>query len=142
MKALYSCNADKNSHYTRGNVILKVALYSFMSTPSSKISIPSTFNRFLVISKGFPQNISYFSFGFSMFNVYAVKVEMGMMPKPTLHKPVSHYIRVRTILKVALYENSGAIFSYYIRGRVVPTIRYKDSRHYYFKFLCVCRVII
>ena len=29
--ALYSYNADRNSHYTRGRVIFKVALYSFMS---------------------------------------------------------------------------------------------------------------
>ena len=32
---------------------------------------------------------------------------------------ISHYIRGRTILKVALYKNSDAIFSHYIRGRIV-----------------------
>ena len=49
--ALYSYNADRNSHYTRGRIIFKVALYPL------PISIPLNFNRFLTVSKGFLSGI-------------------------------------------------------------------------------------
>ena len=101
--ALYSYNADRNSYYTRGRVILKVVLYRFMST---LISVPIKFfeskTNFLSNGRSFPYGLMA-KFGLFIFS------------RP---KYIALY-RGRTILKVALYENSGAIFSHYIWGRVI-----------------------
>ena len=105
---------DRNSHYTRGRVLLKVALYSFMSTP---LKFPS--HQLLIVFWPFLKDLRVAEFVHYINLSCYMYVVLNARPREIRGQNISYYIRGRTILKVALYENSGAIFSHYIGGRVV-----------------------
>ena len=110
------------SHYihimrTETRIIQEVVLYLRSHYIPSPISIPLIFNffdRFLAANSKFRALVYLLHMYVSKTGLFSVGLFYFRG-----QNILSHYIRGRTILKVALYEKFEAIFSHYIRGRIV-----------------------